>query len=134
MREHQGVVWYNDSKATNVGAALAAIEGIPAGKLILIAGGQGKDQDFAPMREAVSARCRAVILFGEDAPLIQNALAGTVSLVRVKSLAEAVDQAAELGQAGDAVLLSPACASFDMFKGYADRGEQFVALVEGLTA
>jgi len=134
VREHQGVVWYNDSKATNVGAALAAIEGIPAGKLILIAGGQGKDQDFAPMREAVSARCRAVILFGEDAPLIQNALAGTVSLVRVKSLAEAVDQAAELGQAGDAVLLSPACASFDMFKGYADRGEQFVALVEGLTA
>ena len=134
VRERHGVVWYNDSKATNVGAALAAIEGIPAQKLVLIAGGQGKGQDFAPLREAVSAHCRAVVLLGEDAVRLQQALADTVPLMPVASLTEAVTQAAALAQAGDAVLLSPACASFDMFNGYADRGEQFVAAVEGLPA
>jgi UDP-N-acetylmuramoylalanine--D-glutamate ligase len=134
VRERQDVVWYNDSKATNVGAALAAIEGIPALKLVLIAGGQGKGQDFAPMREAVSRHCRAVVLLGEDAPRLQQALADTVPLICVASLVEAVTTAAELAQPGDAVLLSPACASFDMFKGYADRGEQFISAVEALAA
>jgi len=134
VRERQGVVWYNDSKATNVGAALAAIEGIPALKLVLIAGGQGKGQDFSPMREAVSRHCRAVVLLGEDAPRLQQALADTVPLICVASLVEGVTTAAELAQPGDAVLLSPACASFDMFKGYADRGEQFISAVEALAA
>ncbi len=134
VRERQGVVWYNDSKATNVGAALAAIQGIPARKLVLIAGGQGKGQDFTPLREAVSAHCRAVVLLGQDASRLQQALADTVPLIGVRNLAEAVKQAAEQAQPGDAVLLSPACASFDMFKGYADRGAQFVSLVEGLAA
>ena len=134
VRERQGVIWYNDSKATNVGAALAAIEGIPAKKLVLLAGGQGKGQDFTPLREAVSEHCRAVVLLGEDAPRLQQALADTVPLITVTSLTEAVTQAAALAQTGDAVLLSPACASFDMFKGYADRGEQFVTAVEGLPA
>ena len=133
-RERQGVVWYNDSKATNVGAALAAIEGIPARKLVLIAGGQGKGQDFTPLREAVSEHCRAVVLLGEDASRLQQALLDTVPLIQVATLGEAVTEAAKLAQPGDAVLLSPACASFDMFKGYADRGEQFVTAVEALTA
>ncbi|MGW8227576.1 MAG: UDP-N-acetylmuramoyl-L-alanine--D-glutamate ligase [Gammaproteobacteria bacterium] len=134
VRERQGVVWYNDSKATNVGAALAAIEGIPALKLVLIAGGQGKGQDFSPMREAVSRHCRAVVLLGEDAPRLQQILADAVPLIYVASLVEAVTTAAKLAQPGDAVLLSPACASFDMFKGYADRGEQFISAVEALAA
>ena len=134
VRERQGVVWYNDSKATNVGAALAAIEGIPAGKLVLIAGGQGKGQDFTPLREAVSEHCRAVLLLGEDASRLQQALVDTVPLIQVSTLGEAVTEAAKLAQPGDAVLLSPACASFDMFKGYADRGEQFVTAVEALAA
>ena len=134
VRERQGVVWYNDSKATNVGAALAAIEGIPAQKLVLIAGGQGKGQDFIPLREAVSHHCRAVVLLGVDAPSLQQALADTVPVICVASLAEAVTTAASLAQPGDAVLLSPACASFDMFKGYADRGEQFIFAVEALAA
>lgn len=134
IRERRGVIWYNDSKATNVGAALAAIEGIPAEKIVLIAGGQGKGQDFTPLREAVSGHCRAVVLLGEDAPFLQQALVDTVRLVPVMTLAEAVTEAAELAQPGDAVLLSPACASFDMFKSYVDRGEQFVSAVEALAA
>ena len=134
VRERQGVVWYNDSKATNVGAALAAIEGIPARKLILIAGGQGKGQDFTPMREAVSRHCRAVVLLGEDAPHLQQALTDTVPLICVANLSESVTTAANLAQPGDAVLLSPACATFDTFKGYADRGEQFISAVEALAA
>jgi UDP-N-acetylmuramoylalanine--D-glutamate ligase len=134
VRERQGVVWYNDSKATNVGAALAAIEGIPAQKLVLIAGGQGKGQDFTSLREAVSVHCRAVVLLGEDASRLQQALVDTVPLIQVSTLGEAVTEAAKLAEPGDAVLLSPACASFDMFKGYADRGAQFVTAVEALTA
>ena len=86
------------------------------------------------MREAVSGRCRAVILLGEDAPCLQQALIDTVPLVPVMTLAEAVTEAAGLAQPGDAVLLSPACASFDMFKSYVDRGEQFVSAVKGLAA
>jgi UDP-N-acetylmuramoylalanine--D-glutamate ligase len=134
VRERQEVVWYNDSKATNVGAALAAIEGIPARKLVLIAGGQGKGQDFIPLREAVSRHCRAVVLLGEDAPRLQQALADTVPLIHVATLGEAVREASNLAQPGDAVLLSPACASFDMFKDYADRGARFISVVEALAA
>ena len=134
VRERQDVIWYNDSKATNVGAALAAIRGIPARKLVLIAGGQGKGQDFTPLRDAVTEHCRAVVLLGEDATRLQQDLADTVPLIMVSSMSEAVTQAAELSRAHDAVLLSPACASFDMFSNFAQRGEQFIQAVEALPA
>ncbi|MCJ8170693.1 UDP-N-acetylmuramoyl-L-alanine--D-glutamate ligase [Atopomonas sediminilitoris] len=135
LRERRGVTYYDDSKATNVGAALAAIEGLGAdidGKLLLIAGGDGKGADFAPLKPAVAAHCRAVVLLGRDAELLAQALADTVELVRVSSLEEAVGACAERAQRGDAVLLSPACASLDMFRNFEERGQVFARAVEGL--
>ncbi len=134
VRERQDVIWYNDSKATNVGAALAAITGVPAEKLVLILGGQGKGQDFTPLRDAVAQHCRAVVLLGEDADCLQQVLTDTVPLITVNSMIEAVSEAANQAQANDAVLLSPACASFDMFHDYVQRGEHFIQAVEALTA
>ena len=128
LAEIDGVNWFNDSKATNVGAAVAAIEGM-AGKVVLIAGGQAKGQEFAPLKEAVAGHCRAVVLMGADAPLIEAVLDGCVATQIVASMSEAVARARELARPGDSVLLSPACASFDMFKGFEDRGEQFAAAV-----
>ncbi len=132
VAEIDGVVWYNDSKGTNVGATLAAVAGIPGERIVLIAGGDGKGADFAPLAGAVAERCRAVVLIGRDAPRLQAALAETVPLQRAETLKEAVQQAAELARPGDSVLLSPACASLDMFRDYADRGEQFEAAVNRL--
>ncbi|WP_027896003.1 UDP-N-acetylmuramoyl-L-alanine--D-glutamate ligase [Zestomonas thermotolerans] len=135
LRERRGVNYYDDSKATNVGAALAAIEGLGAdipGKLLLVAGGDGKGADFSALREPVARYCRAVLLLGRDAELIARALGDGVPLVRVKTLDEAVARAAELAEAGDAVLLSPACASLDMFKNFEERGRLFAAAVEAL--
>ncbi len=136
LRELNGVSYYDDSKATNVGAALAAIEGLGAdisGKLVLVAGGDGKGADFSALRAPVAARCRAVILLGRDAPLLADVLADTgVPLIRVQTLDESVVKAAELAQSGDAVLLSPACASLDMFKNFEERGRLFAAAVGGL--
>lgn len=122
------VTWYNDSKGTNVGATLAALNGMP-GKVVLIAGGIGKGQDFTPLKDAIVAKARAVVLLGQDAALIERAVAGAVPVVRVKDMNEAVEQAASLARNGDTVLLSPACASFDMFKGYDHRGDVFTAAV-----
>ncbi|QVE16328.1 MULTISPECIES: UDP-N-acetylmuramoyl-L-alanine--D-glutamate ligase [Pseudomonas] len=136
VRELKGVHYYNDSKATNVGAALAAIEGLGAditGKLVLIAGGDGKGADFSALHAAVAAHCRAVVLLGRDAELIAQALGDAVPLVRVTTLEESVQRSAELAQEGDAVLLSPACASLDMFKNYEERGRLFAQAVEGLS-
>ncbi len=126
-----GVTWYNDSKGTNVGATLAALQGMP-GKVVLIAGGQGKGQDFTPLKDAAAAKARAVILLGRDAALIERALAGVVPVVLVAEMDEAVVRARELAQAGDTVLLSPACASLDMFKGYDHRGDVFTAAVRSV--
>lgn len=123
-----GLDWINDSKGTNVGATAAALAG-QTQPVVLIAGGQGKGQDFSALRSLIAAKTRAVVLIGEDAGLIEAAWAGTVPLVRAQDMAEAVARAAELGQPGDVVLLSPACASFDMFKGYTHRGEVFAAEV-----
>ena len=123
-----GVSWFNDSKGTNVGATIAAVEGIE-GPIILIAGGQGKDQDFSPLRDTVMSKTKQVLLYGEDAMLIQQALHG-VDVRLVTDLKEAVELAARYAQDGDNVLLSPACASFDMFKNYQDRGNVFVKLVK----
>ncbi|BCQ64660.1 UDP-N-acetylmuramoylalanine--D-glutamate ligase [Pseudomonas sp. Boi14] len=135
VRDLDGVAYYNDSKATNVGAALAAIEGLGAdieGKIVLIAGGDGKGADFKDLRGPVAANCRAVILMGRDSDQIGEAIGDAVPLIRVGSLQEAVEQCRATAQPGDVVLLSPACASFDMFKNYEDRGHQFVRVVEEL--
>lgn len=131
------VDFYDDSKATNVGAALAAVEGLGAdtqGKLVLLAGGDGKGADFAPLREPISRHCRAVVLLGRDAPLLEKTLSGATQLVRVSTLDEAVEQAAQLAQPGDAVLLSPACASLDMFKNFEERGRLFAEAVRRMPA
>jgi UDP-N-acetylmuramoylalanine--D-glutamate ligase len=136
LRERAGVSYYDDSKATNVGAALAAIEGLGmdiAGKLVLIAGGDGKGADFSALRAPVIAYCRMVVLLGRDAELLAKTFGDAVPLVRVKTLEEAVQRAAEWAQNGDAVLLSPACASLDMFKNFEERGHVFAHAVEGLS-
>jgi UDP-N-acetylmuramoylalanine--D-glutamate ligase len=123
-----GVDWINDSKGTNLGATLAALAGMP-GKVVLLAGGLGKGQDFTPLQSALRRKGRALVLFGRDAGLIDAAVHGVVPTVHVGSLEAAVDAAASLAQRGDTVLLSPACASFDMFRGYEQRGEMFMELV-----
>lgn len=135
VRERNGVNYYDDSKATNVGAALAAIEGLGAdidGKLVLIAGGDGKGADFNDLRGPVAQHCRAVVLLGRDAELVGAAIGNAVPKVRVNTLEEAVEHAADLALPGDAVLLSPACASLDMFKNYEERGRLFAKAVEDL--
>ena len=132
------VRYYNDSKGTNVGATLAAIEGLGAaielkkGKLALILGGQGKGQDFRPLRDAIQKYVKNVILIGEDAAIIEQAIQGTTIIQHADTLKAAVELAQTFTQAEDVVLLSPACASFDMFKSYNDRGHQFVACVNAL--
>nr|WP_269819840.1 UDP-N-acetylmuramoyl-L-alanine--D-glutamate ligase [Pseudomonas viridiflava] len=136
VRELNGVHYYNDSKATNVGAALAAIEGLGAdipGKLVLIAGGDGKGADFSGLRAAVAAHCRSVVLLGRDAERLAQALGAAAPLVHVDTLQAAVERSAGLAQDGDAVLLSPACASLDMFKNYEERGRVFAQAVECLS-
>jgi UDP-N-acetylmuramoylalanine--D-glutamate ligase len=124
------VDYYDDSKGTNVGATCAALSGLSQ-KVVLIAGGDGKGQDFSPLKEAVSTNARAVVLIGRDAQLIEAELLSTdVPMYHAADLPEAVTIARKLAQVGDAVLLSPACASFDMFKNYVHRAEVFVAAVK----
>jgi len=132
-----GVDYYDDSKGTNVGATVAALNGLGAGRkvpqLILIAGGDGKGQDFSPLAAPVARHARAVLLIGRDAAAIRTALAGTgVETSDCETLEQAVQQAAALAASGDAVLLSPACASLDMFRNYAHRAEVFVDAVREL--
>ena len=130
-----GIEWYNDSKATNVGAALAAITGLApyvVGKLILIAGGQGKDADFSVLYSAVREHVRMVILLGEDADKLAAALDRAAEIICTQSMQEAVECAAQNAQSGDVVLLSPACASFDMFANFEQRGEVFTENVKTL--
>lgn len=130
VAEIDGVTWYDDSKGTNVGATVAALNGL-AQPVVLIAGGDGKGQDFSPLREAVT-RTRCVILIGRDAPRIEAAIAGAARCLHAESLEAAVQLARQEAQPGDAVLLSPACASFDMFRNYVHRAEVFVAAVRAL--
>ena len=128
-RRRDGVCYYNDSKGTNVGATVAALEGLGS-PVVLIAGGDGKGQDFSPLRDPLGRCGRAVVLIGRDAPQIVDALAGLgVPVRRSDTLQLAVHEADGLARPGDAVLLSPACASLDMFRNYADRGRQFVDAV-----
>jgi UDP-N-acetylmuramoylalanine--D-glutamate ligase len=127
------VRYVDDSKGTNVGATVAAIDGL-RGSLVLVAGGDGKGQDFAPLAAACRGRVRAAVLIGRDAALIADALAGVCAVERCASLEQAVAAASRLAQPGDTVLLSPACASLDMFRDYAHRGEVFAAAVRSLPA
>jgi len=132
VAEIDGVTFYDDSKGTNVGATVAALNGMPC-KVVLIAGGDGKGQDFSPLAPAVSAHGRAVVLIGSDGPKIGAALAGcSVPLLSAASMEAAVIQAFEQAKPGDAVLLSPACASFDMFRNYEHRAQVFIAAVKEL--
>jgi UDP-N-acetylmuramoylalanine--D-glutamate ligase len=130
----RGVTFYDDSKGTNVGATVAALEGMRA-TVVLIAGGDGKGQDFSPLAPAVRARARAVVLIGRDAAMVGAAIAPTgVPCVREPTMESAVEAAFRLAQPGDAVLLSPACASLDMFANYRQRGEVFAAAARALAA
>lgn len=131
IAEHQGVRWYNDSKATNVGATIAAVQGM-LGAVVLIAGGEGKGQDFSPLRPALKDKVRSVILIGKDRNLIAQALGSKIDCQFADGMAQAVARARELAQSGDTVLLSPACASFDMFKNYEHRGAVFSSAVQQL--
>ena len=130
VAHRRGVDWYDDSKGTNVGATVAALKGLNK-KSVLILGGQGKGQDFAPLRDPAKNFSVKVLLFGRDAPLIEQALRG-LPTERCASLEEAVRKASEIQS--EAVLLSPACASFDMFRDYRHRGEVFAAAVKALKA
>jgi UDP-N-acetylmuramoylalanine--D-glutamate ligase len=133
VAEHNGVRWINDSKATNVGAAQAAIESIP-GTIILIAGGDGKGADFGALRLSVENKVRAAVLLGKDAGRMQDTLHDITKCHRVNDLPAAVKRAGELAQTGDTVLLAPACASLDMFKNYIERGEIFARCVLEMTS
>lgn len=134
VREWNGVRWYNDSKGTNVGATQAAIEGLGSeidGKLVLIAGGVGKNADFHPLVPSLQKYVSHVVLIGEAAEEIATAIEGKVPTSFAKTLDEAVTQCANIATPNDCVLLSPACASFDMFKHYGHRGDVFMEIVLG---
>ena len=134
----EGVEYFDDSKGTNVGATLAAVQGLGAERrLVLILGGDGKGQDFSPLAPALAQHARAVFLIGRDAPRIREAVCEALSgqdipLVDAEELPAAVRLAAEVAQSGDAVLLSPACASMDQFDNYQHRARVFVDAVTAL--
>lgn len=135
VRSFQSVEWLNDSKGTNVGATLSAIEGIGesiSGKIVLIAGGQGKGADFKALQAPVKAYVRTVVLLGEDKKKLKDALEDQTLVLCADSLEEAVSLAHKEANPGDTVLLSPACASLDMFKDFNHRGEVFTELVTRL--
>lgn len=135
VRNRHAVTWYNDSKGTNVGATQAAIDGLGSeisGKLVLIAGGVGKNADFSALVPAIEKYTRHVVLIGEAAQDLAAVIDGRVPVSFANTMDEAVQQAAEMAQANDSVLLSPACASFDMFKHYGHRGDVFMEIVRNL--
>jgi UDP-N-acetylmuramoylalanine--D-glutamate ligase len=133
VAEVRGVHYIDDSKGTNVGATLAAVTGLRA-PLLVILGGEGKGQDFRPLHAAFSGKVRCALLIGRDAPALATALAGACECRYAPSLEAAVALAATLAEPGDTVLLSPACASFDMFRDYAHRGQVFASAVQRLAA
>jgi UDP-N-acetylmuramoylalanine--D-glutamate ligase len=129
-----GVEYFDDSKGTNVGATVAALQGLGADrKVVVILGGDGKGQEFAPLADPVSRYARGVVLIGRDGPQIRAVLENTgVTLLDAASMEEAVKLAAQRAHPGDAVLMSPACASFDMFRNYEHRAEAFRDAVRGV--
>jgi len=143
VAERDGLIWIDDSKATNVGATVAAINGLfetaigaenKAANIVLIAGGQAKGQDFSALAKALPGKVKQVILMGEDASQLSQAIDKCVPSLHATSMQAAVSSAARLAQPGDIILLSPACASFDMFSGFEERGRCFVAAVKALGA
>ncbi len=135
VREFQGVTYINDSKGTNVGAAVAAIESLGqqcAGRIVLIAGGDAKNAQLEPLQPALRQYGRAAILLGQDAARLESVLSSVTACHRVNSLVEAVRAASKVAQEGDIVLLSPACSSLDMFENFEQRGELFTAEVQAL--
>jgi len=134
VAEHGGVRFYDDSKGTNVGAAVTALLGLVEPRAVLIAGGRDKGGTYEPLAEALCAKGRAVVVLGEAADAIAAAIGDRVPVHRAGSMQEAVRLGASLAEPGDAVLLSPACSSFDMFRDYKDRGDQFVVAVRDLVA
>jgi UDP-N-acetylmuramoylalanine--D-glutamate ligase len=134
VAEIAGVRYYDDSKGTNVGASVAALRGLAEERAVLVAGGRDKLGDYAPLVEALRDKGRALVVLGEAADRIEAAARGVLPVARVATMEEAVRRARELARSGDAVLLSPACASFDMFRGYAHRGDVFVAAVRAMEA
>jgi len=138
IAEHNGVTWINDSKATNVGASLAAISGLGNNtqrpNLIVLLGGQGKGQNFSPLKSALMDFSKLVLIYGEDAQLLNTSLGKQLNLKIVGDLSEAVSAAEKVSHRGDTVLFSPACASFDMFTGFEQRGNEFIRLVNEVTS
>jgi UDP-N-acetylmuramoylalanine--D-glutamate ligase len=126
-----GVRFIDDSKGTNVGAAIAAVSGL-RGPLVVIVGGEGKGQDFAPLAPVFGGKVRHAVLIGKDAPAVAAALQGHCTIERAATLDAAVSAAAAAARPGETVLLSPACSSLDMFRDYAHRGEVFAAAVRAL--
>jgi len=133
IAEIRGVTWVNDSKATNIGACVAALQGY-ARKVILIAGGDAKGADMKELTPAIKEKVKSVVLMGKDADLIKEALNDCVPVYAADNMAQAVQISANLAESGDSVLLSPACASLDQYKNYQDRGDQFSKAVLGLLA
>lgn len=133
VAEIRGVTWVNDSKATNIGACVAALEGYDR-KVILIAGGDAKGADMTELKPFIQEKAKSVVLMGKDAGLIERALNGCVPVYAAENIVQAVQIASRLADAGDSVLLSPACASLDQFKNYQDRGEKFAKAVLELPA
>ncbi|HEU4621909.1 MAG TPA: cyanophycin synthetase, partial [Burkholderiaceae bacterium] len=131
VRNVDDVDYIDDSKGTNVGATVAALAGLKR-RVVLIAGGDGKGQDFSPLSDAIEAWARAVVLIGRDAERIAAVVPAGIPKQIAATLEDAVHAAAQLAHAGDAVLLSPACASLDMFRNYAHRAEVFVEAVREL--
>ncbi|MBN2195427.1 MAG: UDP-N-acetylmuramoyl-L-alanine--D-glutamate ligase [Polyangiaceae bacterium] len=134
VASNRGVRYYDDSKGTNVGAAVTALRGLPEARAVLIAGGRDKLGAYDDLVAALLEKGRAAVLIGEAADRIEAAIAGRVPVVRAVDMGEAVARAAELARPGDAVLLSPACSSFDMYRSYAERGDRFAAAVRSLAA
>ncbi len=132
VRELGGVRYYDDSKGTNVGAAVTAVRGVTEDKVVLVCGGRDKGGSYGPLVDALRERGRAAVVIGEASDLIASAIGDAVPVRRAASMHEAVAAARELARSGDAVLLSPACSSFDMFKDYKERGEVFTRAVEEL--
>lgn len=136
VTQHQGIDWFNDSKGTNVGATIAAIQGLERpGRMILIAGGEGKNADFEPLAMTAEQHLKACVLIGRDAAIIREAFEEytDIPIHFADSMEMAIAEAGQLAQSGDAVLLSPACASFDMFTGYEHRGQAFIDAVQRWT-
>ena len=131
VAEHEGVAYFDDSKGTNVGAVVAALSGFPR-PVVLIAGGRDKGGSYQPLAAAMKEVGRGAVVIGEAAPLIEAALAPVVPVLPAATMDEAVARAASLARAGDAVVLSPACSSFDMFRNYEHRAQVFRAAVEKL--